>query len=84
MYIAKGAFSTPGSICFKTGFAGFTLEICILEERWAVLARQPAFVSSGMKRSQAASNVIVLFCGQGIELGSSLDASCVHPSLGGF
>lgn len=31
MCIAKGAFSTLGGVCFKTGFAGFTLEICIFE-----------------------------------------------------
>lgn len=29
--ILKGAFSTLGGVCFKTGFAGFTLEICIVE-----------------------------------------------------
>lgn len=81
MRIAKGAFSTLVGVCFETGFAGFTLEICMLKGSWAVSGGNLPLSHLIQGRSQASSNLIVLSV-PGIQLGSSLDVSYMHSSQG--
>lgn len=61
MCIAKGAFSPLGDVCFKTRFAAFTLETCILEESRTVLAERSAFVLLIQGRSQGCLQPHCLF-----------------------